>query len=318
MSTTASTRARVRELEDDLLEREAERKRARRFFWVWIVVSLLVMIVGNGLVPWTAFLDSRVVLTVTVVIPPVLALMSSLALMVLSRVGVESKLATRATTALWVCAVILTFEGMHYLKLFALGGEVTHPATWTAWLFPLTVDLPIAVGVSCVYALRPARTADIRAAKRALVDELTANPTPRTVRSEPANPTPQTSDSEPRTESANPEPRPQTSDREPRPQTSDREPRTTSANPEPRTDNGPVPSSRTEFADPSVVARADRLVGRTTVDRERIVTILTMTDEGHGPNHIARVTGVPRGRVMRIREHDSGSAVSRGSALHAV
>ncbi|SKV12345.1 Protein of uncharacterised function (DUF2637) [Mycobacteroides abscessus subsp. abscessus] len=292
---TREQRTALADAKNDLLEREAERADARRFFWTWVGVSLAVMVLGNAAVVWSGFIPTRIIGTVTVIIPPLLAFMSSIAGMILARVGAESTLASWGTRILWVSAFALTFDGMRTLKLIGLGVSdvAAHTSVWTSWVFPITVDIPLAVGVACIYALRPARNADIRALKRAALETAPVpakiEPLPVPVSARTVAPTP------------TPTPTPKTVAK-------------TVAKIEPETENvanrfdGREVVREQLSANSDVLERAQALVDadKTSCSVEETAAVLSALDDGQGASSIARDTGIPRGRVMRIQSAERG------------
>lgn len=289
---TREQRSAVQDAEADLLEREAERADARRFFWSWVGVSLFVMVVGNAAVVWSEFIPTRIIGTVTVVIPPLLAFMSSIAGMVLAKVGTESALAVWGTRVLWTAAFALTYDGMRVLKRIGLGLEhgSVHASEWTTFVFPIVVDIPLAVGVACIYALRPARNADIRALKRSVADAVPL-PVPSTPTVEPVR---EQTDKV----SAKTEPK-----IEPKIEVvRDIEPQTIAPKIE------VVREQLSATTDLDVLERAQVLVdnGRTSCDLETTAAILSALDAGEGASAISTSLGIPRGRINRVRDADRG------------
>ncbi|WP_165689026.1 DUF2637 domain-containing protein, partial [Mycobacteroides abscessus] len=160
----------------DRAEHDIERSRAHQFFWRWLVGATLLTLVGNAAHALLPYIPTTLVRLSVYLIPPVIALVSIHAVTVLARVGRVHRarsstswrdaggtavLAVSVTAILALIAAVLSYSGL--LGVALAGGLGSH----LAWLFPLCIDAGIAVSSVALVVLRPASSADLRAARLA-------------------------------------------------------------------------------------------------------------------------------------------------------
>lgn len=160
----------------DRAEHDAERQQAHQFFWRWLVGATALTLAGNAAHALLPLIPTTLVRLAVYLIPPVIALVSIHAVTVLARVGRVHRarssaslhdaggtylLAVTVTATLAVIAAILSYTGL--LGVALAGGLSAH----LAFLFPLTIDLGIAVSSVALVVLRPLSGADERAARLA-------------------------------------------------------------------------------------------------------------------------------------------------------
>lgn len=290
MSTDTPAPRTLAEARSELKQREMDKLRARKFFWGWFAGSVVIMVLGNGLVPWIDAADPRIVRTVTVVIPPILAVLAVSAHMILSRVGVASRYAVWGTLALWGCSLVLTFEGMLHAWGYGVNGDVSPPASWTALLFPVCVDIPVAVALASLSALKPLSDAQLNRAARDLVVVApraeTPNPAKRIVDNVDSSPVRGQTDKLADNSTVR----------------ADNLSVDNSISVRGQTDNSTVREQLVSSTD--ILERAQRLVddGRTSLSVTDTARVLSALDSGQGASAVATALDIPRGRVMRIRD----------------
>lgn len=141
------------------------RRKARRFFWTWVGMATLLSIAGNAAHaamsvelmenPWFRIAVGTV--------PPLMLAMSAEAVTVLYR-NTDSrgtvKGLTEKPTAVWWTATIgvvllaLSAFALSFvaLKQLAVGAGIV---PWMSWLYPVTLDLSITVGLTGLVAVPP-------------------------------------------------------------------------------------------------------------------------------------------------------------------
>ena len=153
---------------------EADRKSARKFFMAWLVVSTLLTMIGNAVVPVLGLGPSSATAPLAVVviahlIPPLTALLAVHSVIVFSRIGGlrrEKRAGLRGfgiltivvTTLIGILSLALSFNGLYALAL---------ASGWHGFLavcFPLIIDLGVVVSTASLVALRPLTEADRREA----------------------------------------------------------------------------------------------------------------------------------------------------------
>lgn len=160
----------------DRAESDAERAKAHRFFWRWLIGATALTLLGNAAHALLPYIPTTLVRLSVYLIPPVIALVSIHAVTVLARVGRVHRarsstswrdaggtavLAVSVTAILALIAAVLSYSGL--LGVALAGGLGSH----LAWLFPLCIDAGIAVSSVALVVLRPASSADLRAARLA-------------------------------------------------------------------------------------------------------------------------------------------------------
>lgn len=282
---TAANRA-ARDLDADILEHEAEKARARRFFWFWFGFAVVVALGCNALVPWRTYLDNRIVWTVTTLTPLALAILASVGKSILASVGVESRSVVAEVWLLWGLSLSLTLENAYLIARYGVTGVSDAPHVWSAFVFPLTVDIPILITMQCVRALKPISKREVRERKREVVEQLSAKvePIPAPTPTPTPTPTPKiVAKVEPETKTE------------------------IVATVEPIRE--PIREVVRELsANSDVLERAQALVDadKTSCSLEETAAVLSALDSGDGASSIARDTGIPRGRILRIRDAERG------------
>lgn len=263
----------------DLDAAEADRAAARKFFWWWLVAATALTLVGNAAHALLEYIPHVVLRLAVSLVPPIIALTAIHALHVMSSVRV-SRRALRiewswtfaftllVTSALAVIAAVLSWAG-----LFAVAVE----GGWTdhrlAALWPVCIDAGIAVASVSLVVLRPASTADLRAARRAAASVVPA----------PAAPTPT---APPRTPSLSvPTP-------------------TASVMPTPTTPvSSPTPPTETSVTiTDEHRAAAERIVNGGAVNKPvtEVAAVVARLADGHSQTRIASDTGINRRTVAKI------------------
>lgn len=162
----------------DLADLDADRTAARKVFIGWLVLSTMLTLIGNAA---AATLDSLSPLGVKLavhLIPPLIALLGFHALTTLAKAGAVHRARTSLRSAvadagpMYVFAVVgvLGITGiamvMSYAGLYAVARAAgLSPALAAVW--PLSIDLAIAVSTAALFVLRPISNSDLRAARRA-------------------------------------------------------------------------------------------------------------------------------------------------------
>lgn len=160
----------------DRAEHDMERACAHRFFWRWLVGATLLTLAGNAVHALLEFIPPTLIRLSVYLIPPLIALISIHAVTVLARVGRVHRarssaswrdaggtaiLAVTVTASLALIAAVLSYSGLYGV---ALAGGLSPRL---AWLFPLCIDLGIAVSSVALVVLRPLSGADERATRLA-------------------------------------------------------------------------------------------------------------------------------------------------------
>jgi hypothetical protein len=162
----------------ELAEIDADRARARRVFVGWLVLATALTLAGNAAAAVLPSLPATAVRLAVHLLPPLIALVGLHALTALARAGAIHRARKGATAALRdagpvyaaatagvlgiaALAVTLSYAG---LIAVARAGGLSHGL---AALWPLTIDLGIAVSTMAMLVLRPISAADQRAARRA-------------------------------------------------------------------------------------------------------------------------------------------------------
>ncbi|AGM27012.1 hypothetical protein MABM_29960 [Mycobacteroides abscessus] len=160
----------------DRAEHDAERAQAHSFFWRWLIGATLLTLLGNAAHALLPLIPTTAIRLAVYLVPPLIALVSIHAVTVLARVGRVHRAKSSAswrdaggtailsvvvTGALALIAAILSYSGLYGV---ALAGGLSPRL---AWLFPLTIDLGIAVSSVALVVLRPLSGADERAARLA-------------------------------------------------------------------------------------------------------------------------------------------------------
>ncbi len=176
----------------DRAESDAERAKAHRFFWRWLIGATALTLLGNAAHALLAYIPPTLIRLSVYLIPPLIALISIHAVTVLARVGKMHRarsaaswrdaggtaiLAVSVTASLALIAAVLSYSG---LLGVALAGGLSPRL---AWLFPLTIDAGIAVSSVALVVLRPLSGADERAmrlAQRAAQPQVSKVPVPPT------------------------------------------------------------------------------------------------------------------------------------------
>jgi Protein of unknown function (DUF2637) len=143
-----------------------ERKRAARFFWMWLIVATSMSVTANVAHAVLHAPANTVALAAgAALVPPVvlLAATHSVALLVRSRAGgIAYWSALLMTLGLATCAFVLSFDALRSLAI-TLGLPVS-----IAWLWPCAIDVAIAQATLCLLSLSREggiATADGRAAE---------------------------------------------------------------------------------------------------------------------------------------------------------
>ncbi|MBE5456046.1 hypothetical protein E3G52_002941 [Mycobacteroides abscessus] len=275
----------------DRAEHDIERSRAHQFFWRWLVGATLLTLVGNAAHALLPYIPTTLVRLSVYLIPPVIALVSIHAVTVLARVGRVHRarsstswrdaggtavLAVSVTAILALIAAVLSYSGL--LGVALAGGLGSH----LAWLFPLCIDAGIAVSSVALVVLRPASSADLRAARLA---HRTAQPQVSKPPATHAAPRPTTSSA---SSTAPPAPRSVSPDA----------PATT--RPAPAT--APQGSPAAPAPAPEVVALAERIVGSKAVRQPVAVVarILMLAESESRKNVVAERVGVHHSVVSKV------------------
>lgn len=160
----------------DRAESDAERAKAHKFFWRWLVGATALTLAGNAAHALLEFIPPTLIRLSVYLIPPLIALVSIHAVTVLARVGRVHRarssaswrdaggtaiLAVTVTATLALIAAVLSYSGLYGV---ALAGGLSPRL---AWLFPLCIDAGIAVSSVALVVLRPLSGADERAVRLA-------------------------------------------------------------------------------------------------------------------------------------------------------
>ncbi|WP_157931420.1 DUF2637 domain-containing protein [Mycobacteroides abscessus] len=275
----------------DRAEHDAERSRAHQFFWRWLVGATLLTLSGNAAHALLAYIPTTLVRLSVYLIPPVIALISIHAVTVLARVGRVHRarsaaswrdaggtaiLAVTVTASLALIAAVLSYSGLYGVAL--AGGLSAH----LAFLFPLCIDLGIAVSSVALVVLRPLSGADERAARLA---QRTAQPQVSKPSATPTAPRPTPSTGSPSAPTA---PRPTTP-------SAPIAPRTAPPSAPQKPADAPSPA-------PEVTALASRIVESKAVRQPASVVsrILTLSETESRKNVVAERVGVHHSVVSKV------------------
>jgi hypothetical protein len=264
----------------DLDAAEADRAAARKFFWGWLVAATSLTLVGNAAHALLEYIPHTALSLAVSLVPPIIALVSIHALHVMSSVRI-SRRALRiewswsygftllVTFALALIAAILSWSGLFAVALE--GGWSDHRL---AALWPVCIDAGIVVASVSLVVLRPASSADLRAARRAAA---------ASVVSVPAAPTPT---APPRTPSLS----------APTP-TAPVTPTTTTPPPSPT----PPTETSVTITDEHRAA-AERIVADGAVSKpvSEVAAVVARIADGHSQTRIATDTGINRRTVAKI------------------
>lgn len=161
----------------ELAEAESDRQHARRFFWWWLGSATVLTLVGNTVHAVLTDISATAVKIGVNVIPPVIAFAAIHGIQGLARAGSVHRakrgsfslresggafvFAVCVTALLALAAAILSYAGLYAVAVAGgLGPRL-------AALWPLTIDAGIAVSTISLMVLRPASSADLRAARTA-------------------------------------------------------------------------------------------------------------------------------------------------------
>lgn len=162
----------------ELAELDADRSRARRVFVCWLVLATALTLAGNAVAAVLPSLPPTGVRLAVHLLPPLIALVGLHALTALARAGAIHRARKGATAALrdagpvyggavagvlGIAALAVTLSYAGLIEVARAGGlSPTLAAVW-----PLVIDLGIAVSTMALLVLRPISAADQRAARRA-------------------------------------------------------------------------------------------------------------------------------------------------------
>lgn len=278
----------------ELAEAEADRQHARRFFWWWLGTATALTLVGNTVHAVLLDIPPTAVKIGVNVIPPVIAFAAIHGIQSLARAGSVHRakrgsfslresggpyvFAVCVTALLALAAAILSYSGLYAVAV--AGGLGPRLAT----LWPLTIDAGIAVSTISLMVLRPASSADLRAARLA---HRAAQPQLSKVSTIPAAPrqAPQTA-----------------------PTAAPAAPRSTS--PDAPSVPRPAPSTASQVSPdvpspaPELVRLAEKIVGSKTVRQPVgvVARILEMSESEGRKNVISERLGVHHSVVTKVME----------------
>lgn len=275
----------------DRAEHDIERAKAHQFFWRWLVGATALTLAGNAAHALLDYIPTTLVRLAVYLIPPLIALVSIHAVTVLARVGRVHRarsstswrdagstavLAVSVTAILALIAAVLSYSGL--LGVALAGGLGSH----LAWLFPLCIDAGIAVSSVALVVLRPASSADLRAARLA---HRAAQPQ---VSNRPATPTA----TRPTTSTAS-------SPAPPAPRTASTDAPTA---PRPAPSTAPQGSPDAPSPDSETLALAERIVSseRLRTDARTVSRILTLAESESRKSVISERAGVHHGVVSKV------------------
>lgn len=288
----------------ELAEAESDRQHARRFFWWWLGSATVLTLVGNTVHAVLPVISATAVKIGVNLIPPVIAFAAIHGLQALARAGSVHRarrgsfslresggpfvFAVCVTALLALAAAILSYAGLYAVAVAGgLGPRL-------AALWPLTIDAGIAVSTISLMVLRPASSADLRAARAAgravstrsaRQDEPQVNTSARGART-PSAQSPQ-SDTAPRTSAPLRAP--------------------ISANRIPQ-GVGSAPTAPDIAVSDAHRERARELVsaGVTQKDAESVAQVLALAESGASVTRIEREVKVHRDAVKKILAADDG------------
>jgi len=295
----------------ELAEIDADRSRARRVFVGWLVLATALTLAGNAAAAVLPSLPPTAVRLAVHLLPPLIALVGLHALTALARAGAIHRARKGVTAALrdagpvyggavaGVLGIAALAVTLSYASLIAVAraGGLSHGL---AAVWPLTIDLGLAVSTMALLVLRPISAADQRAARRA-AKATAAAPSPQL-----NSPAPAAVPSTPQ-----PAPRPAVPSMPSMPST-----------PQPAATAAPKPA-----AAPVVVTDAHREHAAGLIDSgvtkpvEVVADVLARLDAGHSPNRINTDTGIHHVTVKAWRAalaeaDDSEPAQPHLTAVH--
>lgn len=277
----------------DRAESDAERAQAHQFFWRWLVGATGLTLAGNAAHALLAYIPIIAIRLSVYLIPPLIALVSIHGITVLARVGRVHRARSSAswrdaggtailsvvvTGTLALIAAVLSYSGLYGV---ALAGGLSPRL---GWLFPLTIDLGIAVSSVALVVLRPLSGADERVARLA---QRAAQPQVSKVPATPTAPRPTPSTATPTAPTA---------------------PRSTSpaapAAPRPAPPSAAQGSPSAPSPAPEVLALAERIVASRAVrqDVKTVARILELSESEGRKNVIADRAGVHHSVVSKTLE----------------
>lgn len=277
----------------DRAEHDAERAQAHSFFWRWLIGATLLTLLGNAAHALLPLIPTTAIRLSVYLIPPVVALVSIHAVTVLARVGRVHRarsstswrdaggtavLAVSVTAILALIAAVLSYSGL--LGVALAGGLGSH----LAWLFPLCIDAGIAVSSVALVVLRPASSADLRAARLA---HRAAQPQ---VSNRPATPTATRPTTSTATPAAPPAPRTASTD--------------APTAPRPAPSTAPQGTSDAPTPAPETVALAEKIVESRAVRQpvHTVARILELSESESRKNVIADRVGVHHSVITKTLE----------------
>lgn len=275
----------------DRAESDAERAQAHQFFWRWLVGATGLTLAGNAAHALLAYIPIIAIRLSVYLIPPLIALVSIHGITVLARVGRVHRARSSAswrdaggtailsvvvTGTLALIAAVLSYSGLYGV---ALAGGLSPRL---GWLFPLTIDLGIAVSSVALVVLRPLSGADERVARLA---QRAAQPQVSKVPATPAAPRPTPSTATPTAPTA------------PRPTTP-----AAPAAPRPASSSAPQEVSDAPSPAPELVGLAERIVESRAV-RQPVATvsrILALSETEARKNVISERLGVHHSVITKV------------------
>lgn len=290
-----------------------ERGIARAYFWFWVILATLLSVAGNTVhAAWSADqLDTPWLRVAVGAVPPVMLAMGAEGVSQLYRVGGHAVplVSGEKRPWIWWCAVLgvaglaLAAFALSYSALAAVASMVHYPPTLSA-VYPLVLDLSIAVGLLALVALPPVRHDEIDDPSSAAKPAVKAlDLAPAATRPAPAVPghTPPAVPAAAAPERIAPPSGTRTPALNLTRPTSAVRPESAGAPDAPRT---PSPAQPTDPASTSASTLADQLIaaGVTRKDREVVVKILTEHQNGANVNSAATAADVSHHAARRIIE----------------
>ncbi len=283
----------------ELAELDADRTKARRVFVGWLVLSTLLTLAGNAAAATLDALPSLAVRLAVHLLPPAVALIGFHALTVLARAGAIHRARKGARAAVRDAGPVYIGAVTGVLGILAIAAVTSYagltsvaragglgPALSVVW--PLHLDLGIAVCSAALLVLRPISAADKRASRQAAKAAAArfpplSSPAPVAVAATvPFTPQPAAA---PAVVAAAPSP----------------------AKPAPAAAPKPPPA-------PAVVTDAHRERAAALIDNgvtkpaEVVADVLARLDAGHRPNRINTETGIHHVTVKAWRDADAEPA----------
>lgn len=134
-----------------------------RYFWSWLILASAASVVGNVTHAVLSGPPSPVIAACAAVVPPTVLLGATHGVSVLVRAklhGLTYMAALTMTVVLAGCAFVLSFGALRDLAVRWAGYPVS-----VAWLWPLTIDLSVALSTVALLALSRPRRRRRRAAR---------------------------------------------------------------------------------------------------------------------------------------------------------